>query len=131
MQAFLTFLLDDTIMPIKSELLHLNKGDKLELDNTTNQSRYVFGVAEGIVAVHKEENILDFSTTSHFIGFYTDNESQMHGEILTKTATVWKFDLRDIFAKISLSRNGFLLYNKHAMSIHDSLMKKNKHHEIE
>lgn len=124
MQKFLAFLLDDQIMPIQRKELQLQKGDKLQLEDATNQSRYVFGVSEGIIAVYRGEAILDFSTANHFIGFYTDNESQMHGKILSKSATVWKFELRDVLAKISLTRNGFLLYNKHAMHIHDSLLKK-------
>lgn len=124
MQKFLKFLLDDQIMPIQSKELQLYKGDRLQLEDTTNQARYVFGVSEGIIALYRDETILDFPTANHFIGFYTDDTSQIHGEILSKSATVWKFELRDILAKISLTRNGFLLYNKHAMHIHDSLLKK-------
>ncbi|MBA3926629.1 Crp/Fnr family transcriptional regulator [Listeria rustica] len=124
MQKFLTFLLDDAIMPIKSEQQYLHKGDKLDLEDAISKSHYIFGISDGIIAVHRGDTILDFSTTDHFIGFYTDNDSPMHGEVLSKTATVWKFELQDVFAKISLTRNGFLLYNKHAMNIHDSLMKK-------
>lgn len=124
MQEFLTFLLDDQIMPIQSKELQLHKGDRLQLEDATNQSRYVFAVSAGIIAVYKDETILDFSTENHFIGLFTDNDSQMHGEILSKSATVWQFELRDILAKISLTRNGFLLYNKHAMHVHDNLLKK-------
>ncbi|WP_143812893.1 cyclic nucleotide-binding domain-containing protein [Paenilisteria weihenstephanensis] len=124
MQEFLTFLLDDTIMPIRNEILHLNKGDKIELEDTMSQSRYIFGVSDGIIAIHKDNTILDFAATDHFIGFHTDNESPMYGKVLSEVATVWKFNLQDIFAKISLTRNGFLLYNKHAMQIHDRLLKK-------
>ncbi|MBC1459091.1 Crp/Fnr family transcriptional regulator [Listeria newyorkensis] len=124
MHEFLTFLLDDDIMPINSEQLSLNKGDRLQLEDAVSNSRYVFGISEGIIALQQDESILDFSTENHFIGLYTDMESRIYGKILSETATVWRFDLRDILAKISLTRNGFLLYNKHAMSVHDSLIKK-------
>ncbi|MBC1795819.1 Crp/Fnr family transcriptional regulator [Listeria booriae] len=122
MLEFLTFLLDDAIMPIKSEQLLLTKGDKLPLEDAGN--RYVYGISEGIIAVQKEEMILDFSSIGQFVGFYADGNSRIEGEVLTKSAIVWKFELRDILTKIGVNNDGFLLYSKHASHMHDSLMKK-------
>lgn len=124
MQTFINFLLDDEFPAIKGEQIILKKGDQLLLEDTENKPQYVFGISEGIAAIKREEAILEFIGTDQFIGLYTDGKATLHGEIVSKEATVWKFELKDVLSKVAQNKNGLQLYNKHITHIQENLLKK-------
>ncbi|KMT58228.1 Crp/Fnr family transcriptional regulator [Paenilisteria newyorkensis] len=124
MQTFINFLLDDEFLAIKGEQITLKRGEQLLLEDAGNKPQYVFGISEGIAAIKSEETILEFIGTGQFIGLYTDGKATLHGEIVSKEATVWKFELKDVLSKVAQNKNGLQLYNKHITHIQENLLKK-------
>ncbi|MDT0110970.1 Crp/Fnr family transcriptional regulator [Listeria booriae] len=124
MKQFLNFLLEDRMLLGKSEKLTLNKGDRLILESNDNQKKYVYGITEGIISLNRKTEILDFLGTNQFLGLVSDENSKVHGEVLTLTATVWRLELYDVLSKVVQDDTGLLLFNKHLMNVCDNLMKK-------
>ncbi|EUJ48368.1 Crp/Fnr family transcriptional regulator [Listeria rocourtiae] len=117
-------MLDDEISPIKSEKQTFNKGQKLLLEDIDKTVNYVFGISEGIVAMNSDTVTIDFLGVNQFLGLYMNDELNLHGEILSKTAVIWKFELTDVLAKVTSHKKGLLLYNKHVMDIQKNVTQK-------
>ncbi|MBC1247839.1 Crp/Fnr family transcriptional regulator [Listeria booriae] len=124
MEQFLNFLLDDEKSAVKGKKMTFNKGENLKLESTDGQTNYVFGISEGIIAVNQDMSILEFLGPNQFLGLTTDKRSKLYGEVLSKAATVWKFNLQDVLMAVSNSKNGLQLYNEYMVGAYDRLTKK-------
>lgn len=121
---FLDFLLDNEVSEIKSEKLTLEKGDKLVLNNSGEKISYVFGISKGTVAINKNTTILDFLGSNQILGLHVGSADSLQGEVISKKAIVWKFELQDVMMKIENNKIGLELYNEYTLGVQNSLVEK-------